>query len=493
LNDEKAGPEGPAQQIKELRVSRAVPRETLKMFEIYVTGANQQAPSWRDVLPIHPAAELFPLLPSDDLRALGKDIIENGLTCDITLWRADPKAPPVLLDGRNRLDAIEMATGKPVEVGAPSLMAGKFTAIDKVNVLDGRSVDPWVYVVSANIHRRHLTAEQKREIVAELLKANPQRSNNATAKLAKVDDKTVGAVRADLERRSEIPNVKTRTDSKGRQQPAKKATKKTQKKKKKPAESEPVESTTTTTTVGTRDDIGATSAGEVERLEARIRELEHQKRCLELKIVGLESENDELKTENAALRAKLEAAVATHHLPPSGSVAQEAAAAASSAISPATNTATASDPGPIPDFLPREPKTTSASDSNGGTALGDAVAHAFGKLRGIGDECCEQVENAPPGIDQSPRYETLDDTARVLGDLTIPVVPVGLAAIRVNLPKRRKARSRGERRDAQLGIIDACAKALGAIDEKDLRHEEAHALCDALKAACAEAEECEFF
>src|SRR5215471_17671304 len=77
---------------------------------------------------------------------------------------------------------------------------------------------------SANIHRRHLTAEQKREIIAELLKANPQRSNNATAKIAKVDDKTVGAVRADLERRSEIPNVSTRTDTRGRKQPAQKKT-----------------------------------------------------------------------------------------------------------------------------------------------------------------------------------------------------------------------------------------------------------------------------
>ena len=29
---------------------------------------------WRDVLQIHPAAELFPLMTPDELRALGEDI-----------------------------------------------------------------------------------------------------------------------------------------------------------------------------------------------------------------------------------------------------------------------------------------------------------------------------------------------------------------------------------------------------------------------------------
>src|SRR5215471_6537024 len=78
------------------------------------------ASSWRDTLPVHRAAELFPLMSPDELRALGEDIVKNGLTSAIVLWQPDPKSPMYLLDGRNRLDAIEIATGCPVEIGAPS-------------------------------------------------------------------------------------------------------------------------------------------------------------------------------------------------------------------------------------------------------------------------------------------------------------------------------------------------------------------------------------
>jgi len=62
--------------------------------------------SWRDVLKIHPAADLFPLMGLDELKTLGEDIKANGLRQRIVLWsRADEE--PVLLDGRNRLDAME--------------------------------------------------------------------------------------------------------------------------------------------------------------------------------------------------------------------------------------------------------------------------------------------------------------------------------------------------------------------------------------------------
>src|SRR5215831_3377289 len=176
--------------------------------------------SWRSTLPIDPAAELFPRMTPEELRALGEDIIKNGLTSPIVLWQPDSKSPARLLDGISRLDAIEIATGSPVIVGAPSIMARQhFLVCDKVIVL-GKSVDPYAYVISANIHRRHLTAEQKRELIAKLIKATPEKSDRQIAETVKASPTTVGTVRAEKEGRGEVSKLDTRTDAKGVKQPA---------------------------------------------------------------------------------------------------------------------------------------------------------------------------------------------------------------------------------------------------------------------------------
>jgi|SRR6516165_10501442 hypothetical protein len=51
------------------------------------------------------AANPFPLLGETDLVALGNDINRNGLTSPIAIQVKDGK--PVLVDGRNRLEAME--------------------------------------------------------------------------------------------------------------------------------------------------------------------------------------------------------------------------------------------------------------------------------------------------------------------------------------------------------------------------------------------------
>jgi len=121
----------------------------------------------------------------------------NGLREPIVLFE------DMILDGRNRARACELAGVEP-----------SFTPF--------REDDPTSFVIDKNLHRRHLTAEQKRDIIATLLKADPTKSDRAIAKVVKADNKTVAAVRAKKERREEIPRVKTRTDTKGREQPAKK-------------------------------------------------------------------------------------------------------------------------------------------------------------------------------------------------------------------------------------------------------------------------------
>src|SRR6516165_5463827 len=73
-------------------------------------------PSWRDLIKVHPAADLFPMMPEAELRELGEDIKKSGLTSPIVLYldpslpinkHSDPKQY-MLLDGRNRLDAMTL-------------------------------------------------------------------------------------------------------------------------------------------------------------------------------------------------------------------------------------------------------------------------------------------------------------------------------------------------------------------------------------------------
>jgi hypothetical protein len=90
------------------------------------------------------------------------------------------------------------------------------------SLLTDEDADPYEYVISVNINRRHLTTAQKVELIAALLKAEPERSDRATAAIARVDHKTVAAKRQTLEAGGEIPHQEKRTGSDGKAQPAKK-------------------------------------------------------------------------------------------------------------------------------------------------------------------------------------------------------------------------------------------------------------------------------
>lgn len=158
--------------------------------------------SWRDVLPIHAACDLFPMMSPEELRALGEDIKKNGLKNPVVQLDASDEYPYYrLLDGRNRLDAMEAVGMKIVDDD------GEF--IDRYRVVRtvSKITDPFAYVLSLNIHRRHLTTEQRRDLIAKVLKAKPETSNRQIAKQVKADDKTVGKVRRELEATAEVPQL----------------------------------------------------------------------------------------------------------------------------------------------------------------------------------------------------------------------------------------------------------------------------------------------
>jgi hypothetical protein len=192
---------------------------------------------WRQHLKVHPAAELFPRLLPDELKELAEDILKNGLKSNVAVVEDDDGTR--VLDGISRLDAMQSVgllsadRGKSGFVVLTKQWTGKDWAdyerpeqgpllLDDPFLVLSNVTDPYAYVISANIHRRHLSAEGKRNLIAKVLKAKPDASNLAIAKQVKADDKTVAKVRSDLEGRSEIPNVKKRVDSKGRGQPANK-------------------------------------------------------------------------------------------------------------------------------------------------------------------------------------------------------------------------------------------------------------------------------
>lgn len=90
-------------------------------------------------LPVFGVADLFPMVAQDELAELAEDIAENGLQEPIVI--AQVNGEWMLIDGRNRLAACRLAKINP-----------------HYRVLES---DPTAYVLSANVHRRHLTKGQQ--------------------------------------------------------------------------------------------------------------------------------------------------------------------------------------------------------------------------------------------------------------------------------------------------------------------------------------------
>jgi hypothetical protein len=148
-------------------------------------------------LKFHPLADAFPMMVGTEFDELVADIKAHGLIEPIVVHE------DMVLDGRNRHRACIAAGVEPT--------FRPFTGDDAA-----------VYVISANIYRRHLNREQRGELLIKIIAAAPEKSDRQIAREIGVDPKTIGAARAKGEDVRKIPHVSTRTDTKGRKQPSRK-------------------------------------------------------------------------------------------------------------------------------------------------------------------------------------------------------------------------------------------------------------------------------
>ncbi len=97
---------------------------------------------------IHPAANLFPLMSETQLKELAADIRANGQREPIVYYGKQ------VLDGRNRMKACAIAGVEP----------------DSCEIDDDNGFDPIAFVLSVNLHRRHLNESQRATVAAKLKK-----------------------------------------------------------------------------------------------------------------------------------------------------------------------------------------------------------------------------------------------------------------------------------------------------------------------------------
>ena len=126
---------------------------------------------WIGEYPVHPVASLFPMIDDDALNALAEDIKKNGQREPILVAFLDGRElnEPVVVDGRNRFKACEIAGVEP--------------EFSNDYVMEPHEIGPWV--ISHNLHRRHLTTSQKAAVAvayeAELAKLAKARQDAGRA------------------------------------------------------------------------------------------------------------------------------------------------------------------------------------------------------------------------------------------------------------------------------------------------------------------------
>jgi hypothetical protein len=102
----------------------------------------------------HPFANMFPMIEGRELDQLRDDIAARGILEPIRLYQG------MILDGRNRYAAAKAC--------------GHTFTLDDFVQWEGTVAEAEAWVISTNLHRRHLSAKQKHEMVRVLPLSAPK-------------------------------------------------------------------------------------------------------------------------------------------------------------------------------------------------------------------------------------------------------------------------------------------------------------------------------
>jgi ParB-like chromosome segregation protein Spo0J len=111
----------------------------------------------------HPLANMFPMIEGNAFEELKRDISAQGILEPIRLYQG------MILDGRNRYAAAKAW--------------GHDFSVDDFVQWEGTLAEAEAWVISTNLHRRHLSAKQKQEMVRDRIRKAPEMSNRQIAKL----------------------------------------------------------------------------------------------------------------------------------------------------------------------------------------------------------------------------------------------------------------------------------------------------------------------
>jgi ParB-like chromosome segregation protein Spo0J len=111
----------------------------------------------------HPLANMFPMIEGSAFEELKRDISAQGILEPIRLYQG------MILDGRNRYAAAKAC--------------GHQFSLDDFVQWEGTLAEAEAWVISTNLHRRHLSAKQKQEMVRDRIRKSPEMSNRQIAKL----------------------------------------------------------------------------------------------------------------------------------------------------------------------------------------------------------------------------------------------------------------------------------------------------------------------